>query len=309
MVDCRAISDHPGVDEWRGTELLRIAEALGANPVVPVTDLGRLTQEFTNLITAAMGREVGGVRLRVRTSALTGVRFVKQVHPATADLSGLARPLDDRCADYPVGAWGTGQRDYHIGLSAQPLSSGEERRVAWLSLLVPGTTGEVEVGRASVDVEWTEDMVRYTGINPTVAHYARQEELAAAIRAAWEAFDEGRTGDAEALMGRAVALAHQAGAQDKLALFARVVEIDDAATGLVRLRPGIDAGHWQVPTVTGHHTDAWTGPAGDEDSRAGAPVPVPEEDCPRCGTRRRARFCEQCRYDFVTGQAGPGAGR
>ncbi|GAB3146744.1 VWA domain-containing protein [Micromonospora sonneratiae] len=316
-VDCRAISDRPGVDTWRGTELLRIADALGANPVVPVADLDRLASEFTDIISTAMNQRVGDVRLRVRTSALATVRFVKQVHPTIADLGDLAQRVDEQTTDYPIGAWGDGHRDYHVGLSVQPMAAGETRRVGWLSLLVPrsgeaGTDAADEVGQSAVSVEWTEDIARYTGINPTVAHYTRQHELAGAIRAAWEAFDQRRLAEAETLMGRAVALAYQAGAHDKLAVFARVVEIRDAAAGQVRLRPDVDAGHWQVPTVTGHHTQAW-GTAGPADvagmSRGVVPVPaepeapVPDEPCPNCQTRRRGRFCERCRYDFVSGAA------
>ncbi|MGW0433615.1 VWA domain-containing protein [Micromonospora sp. NPDC003197] len=312
--DCRAISDRPGVDTWRGTELLRIADALGANPVVPVEDLDRLAGEFTDIISAAMSQRVGDVRLRVRTSALATVRFVKQVHPTIADLTELGERVDEQTIEYPIGAWGDGHRDYHIGLSVQPMAAGETRRVGWLSLLVPGpgTDGGVEeVGQSAVAVEWTEDIARYTGINPTVAHYTRQHELAGAIRAAWEAFDRRRLAEAETLMGRAVALAYQAGAHDKLAVFARVVEIKDAAAGLVRLRPDVDAGHWQVPTVTGHHTQAWgtagpvaVGPEAGVPAQAESDPPPPDEACPRCQTRRRGRFCERCGYDFVTGTGG-----
>jgi hypothetical protein len=354
-VDCRAIAERPGVHAWRGTELIRIADALGANPVVPVEDLDRLSAEFTQLITAALGQQTADVRLRVRTSALATVRFVKQVYPTIADLAELAQPVDAQTTDYPIGSWGEGHRDYHVGLAVQPMPADESRRVAWLSLLVPSATGpaggaadqvepagdgSVEIGQTAVAVEWTEDIVRYTGINPTVAHYTRQQELAVAIRMAWEAFDERRLADAEALMGRAVALAYEAGAHDKLAVFARVVDIEDAGSGRVRLRSDVDPGHWQVPTVTGHHTRSWStavasevsGPngVGDPDRSGGpngggsvgpvpgvpepraalsgehgveAPAPLPDE-CPECQTRRRGRFCERCRYDFHASRTG-----
>ncbi|WP_329104598.1 VWA domain-containing protein [Micromonospora sp. NBC_01699] len=342
-VDCRAIAERPGVHAWRGTELIRIADALGANPVVPVEDLDRLSAEFTQLVAGALGQRTADVRLRVRTSALAGVRFVKQVYPTIADLAELAQPVDGQTTDYPIGSWGEGHRDYHIGLAVQPMAANETRRVAWLSLLVPGAVepadavpdrdrpdrvGAAEVGQTAVAVEWTEDIARYTGINPTVAHYTRQQELAVAIRAAWEAFDERRLADAEALMGRAVALAYAAGAHDKLAVFGRVVEIEDGAAGRVRLRSDVDPGHWQVPTVTGHHTRSWDtagptgfsvhdasgpGPAGVgtpglPGQRSVAPAdanvdPLPDE-CPECQTRRRGRFCERCRYDFQASRTG-----
>ncbi|RKR88665.1 von Willebrand factor type A domain-containing protein [Micromonospora pisi] len=342
-VDCRAIAERPGVHAWRGTELIRIADALGANPVVPVEDLDRLSAEFTQLITAALGQRTADVRLRVRTSALASVRFVKQVYPTIADLAELAQPVDAQTIDYPIGAWGEGHRDYHVGLAVQPMAANETRRVAWLSLLVPvadeppaaaatGTADEpgrsAEVGQTAIAVEWTEDIARYTGINPTVAHYTRQQELAVAIRTAWEAFDERRLADAESLMGRAVSLAYAAGAHDKLAVFGRVVEIEDAGSGRVRLRSDVDPGHWQVPTVTGHHTRSWgtAGPTGvsilnSQDAAGNSsdvvprqanaaqhdvdPVPAPLlDECPECQTRRRGRFCERCRYDFQASRAG-----
>lgn len=74
-----------------------------------------------------------------------------------------------------------------------------------------------------------------------VAHYTGQAELAEAIQ---EGLDAWRTGDvrtATARLGRAVALAAASGNEDTSALLARVVDVEDPATGRVRLRREVTA--------------------------------------------------------------------
>jgi hypothetical protein len=100
--------------------------------------------------------------------------------------------------------------------------------------------GEV-LGQGLVKVTWTDDEALSTRINGRVAGYTGQAELAAAIADGLEASKRGDEEVATARLGRAVALAHQAGNQDMARLLASVVDVVDEATGTVRLKKKVDA--------------------------------------------------------------------
>lgn len=293
-VDCRAIGSAGGSHDWDGPELLAIAEALGANPVVPVEDVAVLADEFTAVLRHAMASRDADVRLRVRHTGLARVAFVKQVHPVIADLTGRGVPLDAHHTDYPTGAWSPGdRRDFHVALEVDPMAPGVRRRVAWLSVRTstcgePGSDGP-EPDEAGITMEWTDDVHLFTAVHPTVAHYTSQQDLADAIRQGSAALVAGDRDAALRHFGQAVALAHAAGAGDKLSLLARVVDVDDAATGWVRLRPDVDPLRLPPLTASGPQTSSWRG--------AGPPAPPPPAAVPaweHCGTPLTTRFCGTC---------------
>ena len=97
------------------------------------------------------------------------------------------------------------------------------------------------LGQGLVRVTWTEDEALSTRINPRVAGYTGQAELAAAIAEGLEASKRGDEEVATARLGRAVALAHQAGNEETARLLANVVDVVDEATGTVRLKKKVDA--------------------------------------------------------------------
>jgi succinate dehydrogenase/fumarate reductase flavoprotein subunit len=74
-----------------------------------------------------------------------------------------------------------------------------------------------------------------------VAHYTGQAELAEAIQEGLEASKRGDAETATARLGRAVALAHQAGNEDTARLLANVVDVVDEAAGTVRLKKKVTA--------------------------------------------------------------------
>jgi hypothetical protein len=87
---------------------------------------------------------------------------------------------------------------------------------------------------------WTSDSELSTRINPAVAHYTGQAELAQVIQDGLEARKSGDLDVATAKLGRAVALATQSGNGAVAELLSRVVDIDDPATGTVRLKASVD---------------------------------------------------------------------
>lgn len=302
-VDCRAIGSADGVHDWDAAELLGIAEALGANPVVPVEDLTGLAAEFRAVLTRAMSRRVADVRLRVRTTGLARVRFVKQVHPAIADLTGRGTPAGELTTDYPVGAWSPhDQRDYHVALEVDAMAPGARRRVGWLSVHADADGEPVE---APVTVEWSEDALRYSEINESVAHYTRQQEYAAAVQRGLAAARAGRVAEAEEHLGRAVALAHAAGRDDDVVLLARAVDVLDAAAGRVRLKPDVDARLTQSSLVVSHHTSRWgpQEPPAQRAAPAGPPAPWQH-----CGEAQTGAYCQGCGAHHLSPDR-PAAGR
>ena len=89
---------------------------------------------------------------------------------------------------------------------------------------------------ALVRAVWTDEQQLSTEINGKVAHYTGQVELAACIQEGIAARKQGDLATATFKLGRAVRLANESGHADTMKLLQGVVEVDDAATGTVRLR-------------------------------------------------------------------------
>jgi VWA domain-containing protein len=231
----RFVCDTRGVgDGWSGTELRLVASALlgTADGLARPADLAG---DFRQMTEAAMGKALGEVALRLWTPAGSAVRFVRQAYPHVDDLSGRRAEVSPRIGEYPTGAWGTETRDYHIRVNLQPGAPGEERLAARVSLV---SRDEVLVETRATAI-WTDDRVRSTRIDPVVAHYTGQAELAAAIQEGLEAREAGDVATATDRLGRAVQLAEQTGHRETSALLERLVDVMDATTGSVRLRTDV----------------------------------------------------------------------
>jgi hypothetical protein len=75
-----------------------------------------------------------------------------------------------------------------------------------------------------------------TRINPAVAHYTGQAELAAAIQEGLAAKASGDEATATTKLGRAAQLAAETGDEEATNKLRRVVDIEDPATGTVKLK-------------------------------------------------------------------------
>jgi von Willebrand factor type A C-terminal domain/von Willebrand factor type A domain len=234
--DCRGV----GTD-WEVGELRRISTAL-LGTVDIVVDPAGLAADFEALIRGAMSKQLPDVLLRVWTPQRAILRFVKQVAPAIDDLTGRRLQSAAQAGDYPTGAWAPGEsRDYHVAVTVDPANPGQEMLAARISLVASSPDGEQVLGQGLVRVTWTNDEVLSTRINPAVAGYTGQAELATAIADGLEANKRGDEEVATARLGRAVALAHQAGNDEVARLLANVVDVVDEATGTVRLKRRVDA--------------------------------------------------------------------
>ncbi len=222
--------------DWDVNELRKVATALlGTVDIIPRPE--DMTAEFTKLTRQAMGKDVGRVLLRLWTPKGSVCEFVKQVSPAVDDLTTKAEPINPLTNDYPLGAWGPGEeRDYHVRVRIPVGSVGDERLAGRVMLVV----ADAEQPAALVRAVWTDDEALSTRINREVAHYTGQAELADAIADGLAARDRGDAATATVKLGRAVQIAHESGNGDTVRLLQKVVDVDDPATGTVRLRREVD---------------------------------------------------------------------
>lgn len=233
--DCRGI----GTD-WVVAELRRIAGGL-LGSVDIVADPMNLADDFRAMIEGAMGKAVADVRLRLWSPQGSTIKFVKQVAPNVVDLSGRRLQTGPLAGDYPTGAWGAESRDYHVCVTVRPGSVGDEMLAARASLVSIDGSGQAQVlGQGLVRAVWTDDAALSTKMNRQVAHYTGQAELADAIQAGLEARKNGDYDTATAKLGRAVQLAAASGNDDTTRLLAKVVDVEDPATGTVRLKARVN---------------------------------------------------------------------
>jgi hypothetical protein len=233
--DCRGV----GTD-WEVAELRRISSAL-LGTVDIVVDPAGLAADFAAMMEQAMGKQVADVSLRVWTPQHATIRFVKQVAPTVEDLTDRRTPSGPQAGDYPTGAWGAGEsRHYHLRIQVVPAGVGQEMLAARVSLVAATSSGPEVLGQGLVRAIWTDDEGLSTQINPNVAHYTGQVELAQAIQEGLAARKQGDEETATAKLGRAVALAERSGNEDTAKLLAKVVDVVDAATGTVRLKKKVD---------------------------------------------------------------------
>ncbi|MFI1988740.1 VWA domain-containing protein [Actinoplanes sp. NPDC020271] len=231
ICDCRGVGTN-----WKVSELRKIATAmLGTVDIVAHPE--GLTAAFEQMITNAMGKTSADVQLKVWTPVNATVRFVKQVEPQVLDLTGKRVEDGPRAARYPLGSWGQESRDYHVCIDVPSGKAGDEMLAARISVV----EGDTVHAQSLVRAVWTEDTALSTRINRQVAHYTGQAELADAIQEGIAARDAGDDRTATIKFGRAAQLAHASGNTATEELLGKVVEIEDAATGTVRLRRKVNA--------------------------------------------------------------------
>jgi von Willebrand factor type A C-terminal domain/von Willebrand factor type A domain len=229
--DCRGV----GTD-WSVAELRTISTAL-LGSVDIVARPADLAADFTAMMAEAMGKAVADVMLRLWTPQGATVRFVKQVAPTVRDLTAMGAPAPaPQSLDYPTGSWGTESRDFHICVEVNPGRVGDEMLAGRISLV----SGNEIAGKGLIRALWTDDDALSTRINPAVAHYTGQAELAQVIQEGLQARKDGDADTATTKLGRAVALATESGNDGTAKLLRKVVDVLDPVTGTVRLKARVD---------------------------------------------------------------------
>ncbi len=226
--DCRGVGDQWRVDEVRG-----IASALlGTVDLIPAPE--DMAAEFQAMMRTSMSRGVANVELRVWVPQGAELLFVKQVSPTLEDLTGRRTSINPLTGGYPTGAWSNESRDYHVAVRLPARMLGQEQ----LAARVQVSLGSDPVAQGLVKAKWSNDDALTTRIDPAVAAYTGQAELAEMIQDGLAAKAAGQDDVATSKLGRAVQLATETGNDDMTTRLRKVVEIDDADTGTVRLKKG-----------------------------------------------------------------------
>jgi len=228
--DCRGIGS-----DWVVDELRAIADALlGTVDIIAKPD--QLEADFEAMIRTSMSRGVADARLRIWAPQGSDVLFVRQVAPSVEDLTGKAVQVGPLIREYPTGAWSDESRDYHIAVRVPVAPVGNERLVARVEV----TINDEVVAKSLVKATWSADADLTTRIDPAVAHYTGQAQLAEAIQKGLAAKAAGDDRTATVLLGEAAKIAHDSGNEDTTRLLAKVVDVVDADTGTVRLKGNVD---------------------------------------------------------------------
>ena len=224
--DCRGV----GV-EWKVEEIRKISTALlGTVDIIP--EPAGLREEFRSLMRTSMARGVSDAQLRVWAPQGARVMFVKQVSPTVEDLTSRRTAVNELTGAYPTGAWSDESRDYHVSVRLPAKALGQEQLAARVQIVV----GDQVMAQGLVKAKWSADDALTTRIDAQVAHYTGQAELATAIQEGLAAKAVGNEELATTKLGRAVQLASETGNDEATAKLRKVVDVEDADTGTVRLK-------------------------------------------------------------------------
>ena len=207
---------------------------LGTVDIIPhPTQMGTV---FAELMQKSMGRGVSEAELRVWAPQGAQVMFVRQVSPTVEDLTHRGRQVNPLTKGYPTGAWGDESRDYHVAVRLAAKAVGQEQLAARVQLAVHNDV----VTQGLVKAKWSSDDTLTTRINPAVAHYTGQTELAEAIQEGLAAKAAGDDATATTKLGRAVQLAAATGNDEATSKLRKVVDVQDVEQGTVRLKKAVD---------------------------------------------------------------------
>jgi von Willebrand factor type A C-terminal domain/von Willebrand factor type A domain len=229
--------------DWQVGEVQEIARALnGKASLLP--DRAGIDSAFRAFVQKAESKAIRNAALRLWAPQGARVVQVRQMNPTIEELASRAQPVTPLVNDYPTGAWAPGEaRDYFVSIRVQPGAIGDELLACRPGLIYVDSSGqpqEVKAPQARIITTWSVDDRLTSRIDPTVAHYTGQEEMAQAIQGGLEASERGNAAEATRLLGRAVQLAHQSGNAEMTSRLQRVVDIDDAASGTVRVKRSVE---------------------------------------------------------------------
>ena len=229
--ECRGIGD-----DWKPTQLLQIAEALmGTAKLVASGDA--IAADLKETFDHASARRAADVKLRlVVPPKMASIVRVQRVSPTVIDLTKDGIAVDERTFDYPTGAWSAEERDFHVVIEMKQAGAiGEQMRIARTALVI----GDKVEDQPAVTVTWSNDARMTTRIDPQVAHYTGQAELATATREGFEALEKGNAQEATVKLGKAMKLAQESGNEEATRRLGKIVDVVDADKGTVKLRSGV----------------------------------------------------------------------
>ncbi|MEU2222152.1 vWA domain-containing protein [Streptomyces sp. NPDC018347] len=291
-------------DEWRYTDLLRIAEALHGTAEAVVT-VSHLTEDLTRLVRDAQRIVVPRVYLALRPNSRFRLAFVRQIRPAEAELT--ARQQLDGWTHVPLGSWPPDTRQYQVSLRFDPgtLPVDEVLRAARVTLHAefPDGTRRPCSETAAMTVRRRSTPGFGIARSADLTRVENERELGMAMRACADARLRGDLDGADRELRLAVGLAESLRDTTRLRLLRAVA--DAGPDGRLRLRRDVTRGQMlgigvdSTKTVS-RRADPYDPPL---------PDPGPPRACPLCGTASassEAAFCEACGHRLD--EAGPAGG-
>lgn len=231
-IDCRGV----GTD-WEPSDLRRIAsELLGTADAVP--EPAGLEADFRACLARALGKSTGRVSLRLWQPASSRLVSLGQMNPDAIDVTAQGEAVDARSTLFNLGSWGRETRDYHAVFEVGDGGVGDDMLVCRPSLVWGEGEAQGKAATSPVVATWSADAGLTARLNPEVAHYTGQAEIAASIRDGLEARDRGDIEEATRLLGVAARIADASGNADVTRRLSKVVDVVDAGAGTVRLRRG-----------------------------------------------------------------------
>jgi Ca-activated chloride channel family protein len=225
---------------WEPAEVLRIVSALGGQGDA-VREYADMADELAAIMERVMRKQVAEVGLRLRAMTGASIGSFEQVYPTRVDLTERLVPGADGGLELATGSWGDETRQYLLGLDIDPTGKTIEAEsvAARIEPVVPGED-PLDSAKGLVLLCWTEDAQRSVVLDPTVAHVTDQAGLQQAIDAGCAALSKNDSKAAIAELGKAVRLAYLSRHTENLRRLGRLVIIDDAEQGIVRLRDALD---------------------------------------------------------------------
>ncbi len=225
--------------DWQVAELRQMAtQLLGTVEIIPEAQL--MTDSFREILTSAQSQVLSQVRIRLWVPQGSSIVFLKQVSPDIMNLAALSQQIPDKpnTIDFETGSWAESEtRDYHLLVRVRSGEIGQKMLAARVTLL--GNRGQFEkLGEAQIIASWTQEAFQTGLIDPTVAYYTGQGQLAMAIQEGLAARSRGDDAEATRKLGLAYKLAE--GTEGTTRLLRKVVEVVDEDKGTVRLRRVID---------------------------------------------------------------------
>lgn len=242
-VECRGV----GVG-YKAEELRTVQQALGGS-VDGFQQPEELIADFKAVVERTQGLSRSNVMLQIWTPVGVKIATIKQMTPQLLDLSGkVAAGPNPRLSRIDTGAWGEESRDYmlvcELDATAVGKVDGPAKLVARISLIENVNGAEVETKLnegGQVTAQWTNDDKKSTVINPKVANYTGQAELARNIQEGVAALNAGDEDKATKALGKARELAVATGNDEATKRIDKIVKVDPDK-GTVKIIKGASAG-------------------------------------------------------------------
>jgi Mg-chelatase subunit ChlD len=231
-----------------------IAEATRGKPAAYIAEPAKLEADFAALIEAASKNAVSDARLNIWMPNIVTLKKVNRTEGGIQTfLDAKTKPWDiatqgnslgfrtvGKTYSFPLGSLGAEVMEFLVafGLAAKPAGQTAKAGEVWISYLLNGKL--IQSPPQAVVGEWTPlGDPRSQRIAPGVARANGDLELATEINDGLTALAKGDAATATVKFGRATKIIHDKGGDvEKTRALTALVDVQDAATGTVKLKKG-----------------------------------------------------------------------